>query len=397
MRCLTSLYCKTEVLHIESFLDVTSLFYYISSYIHKPFKSDEIIQESRIYRLVSAHFKPFKRLKSIYLSGIVIESLNEDVFKYLPYLEKLELTQCNIRFVNSEILKYLTELEDLTLEFITFHEFNLNYLVKLKWLKLTNCGISDLKENTLEDLKELSSIYLKKLNLNCIEPRCFKNLNELRSIIIYKCKVKVLNQEILMGLNNLYVFSIDVRNDFAVSQNITFEKDWSKVLRNLESLELIGCDFTMLKEILNSHSNLVSLNIGFNKNISLENGCFLESKKLRYLSLEACGIKKVNAEMFAGLEGLRTLVLEENSVCLEEGCFSYLKSLKKLNLSKCCLKFLAKNMFDGLEKLEHLNISFNKIISVESGCLDHMTKLENYKDIFQDLKWQFERYRNIFD
>lgn len=382
-------YCrsKSHIIHLKSFSNVTSFNMTLCDFCHELLKKYTNEIDGKII-LLPEYFKPFNNLKVLIFNDLIIEKLDENTFQYLPNLEKLEISKSNIIYASIETLKNLTQLQNLYLEIKTFHEFKLNYLVKLKYLKLTNCGISDLKESTFKGLVNLCYINLKGLNLSFKESGYFKSLNSLRCLYFQKCNIKSLNKEILMEIKKLKEFRLDNREEKIMPQSVSLDIDWYKGLQNIEFLYLIGCNLTLITDILNLNKNLRTLDMSYNRNIILENSCFLATKNLNFLYLNSCGIKNINTETFASLDHLELLNLSDNPLCLEYECFIYLKSLKKLDLSWCDLKFLKKNTFAGLNNLEELNLSSNKIKSFERDCFDHMTKLTLLHRILEELENQ---------
>ena len=111
---------------------------------------------------------------------------------------------------------------------------------------------------------------------------------------------------------------------------------------------------------------------------SIKPGLFAELSNLRQLDLN--GTKKtliVDADLFSGLSGLRTLLLGENNITtLASDAFSKLPKLRELGLVSSPLTELPQGVFDKLPELEILRLGGNQLAALPRGVFSKLSNLK---------------------
>ncbi len=139
---------------------------------------------------------------------------------------------------------------------------------------------------------------------------------------------------------------------------------WSD-LRNLTNLDLARNDFGEIPA--NMFAGLDALE-----------GLALWGAK-NYLHLSEASLKALDEDAFAGLSGLRRLVLGHNALTkLPRGVFRHLQNLQSLDLGGNDLRALPGDLFAGLSHLENLNLGANQLSELPSGIFGGLHSLETF-------------------
>ncbi|XP_076355248.1 uncharacterized protein LOC143249378 [Tachypleus tridentatus] len=135
-------------------------------------------------------------------------------------------------------------------------------------------------------------------------------------------------------------------------------------LVNLQKVFLVHCDIDQVNEYaFNRLTNLVELDLSFNKLTIVPSASFIHVPRLRELKLNGNPLST-----------------------LPNHAFSSAKSLTVLEVSKCHIHTIAPKAFDGLENLQVLRIDFNSLETVSGKT---MIPLKSLNDIsLYDNPWR---------
>lgn len=247
----------------------------------------------------------FRQLKVIDISDTVCANVDEKIFHFFPYIEKVFLGGNLIGelpktlFHNLEFLKTV----DLTFNNVTSVEGLFQNNPKIKYLFLAINSISDIS-NSFHGLIALKKLNLSRNFIEYIDHRSFMGLEKLRFVDLSHNKIKVIESNSFSGLPKLKVLDL-------------------------------------------------SFNVLENLNKSVQNLSFLKT-----LRLDSTNLQDVSCEEFIGLTRLSTLSLQDNRITSLNGCFGKLYRLNSLNISANGLKTLSRDTFP--EEMNSFDLSLSK-------------------------------------
>ncbi|XP_022257578.1 slit homolog 2 protein-like [Limulus polyphemus] len=132
---------------------------------------------------------------------------------------------------------------------------------------------------------------------------------------------------------------------------------------------------TLSSKDLEKLNDLLELTIYQSEIRYIENGTFVNLKKLQRLELSLNLIEKLNASIFVGLKELQYLDLSSNKLTSTEEALQNLKLVEKLNLRTNKLTTITSRSFNGLLEVQYLNLDSNTISNIEAGAFQHLTNL----------------------
>ncbi len=123
-------------------------------------------------------------------------------------------------------------------------------------------------------------------------------------------------------------------------------------------------------------NDLLGLDIAFNGLLAVQDRCFEDLGKLRFLTLDFNELKSLPPEVFHTLNSLHDLGLALNQITqLNTGAFDSLSNLYKLNLMGNKLRSLPNEIFRNTISLKKLYLSWNQITELNVGVFDTLNNL----------------------
>ncbi|GFR27125.1 uncharacterized protein TNCT_541511 [Trichonephila clavata] len=164
-------------------------------------------------------------------------------------------------------------------------------------------------------------------------------------------------------LSSLYIFSSTMISLFDKPPNATFLE--VLFLHELKLTRTIQWDlfagFPNLKELYIENSRARNLDQTFRDNVA---------KTLTKLTLKNCSIDKFDDQIFASLDNLVEINLEDNKVKEpKRSMFSSPSKLEKINLKNNQIKYLPEDIFSGMDNLRHIWLSNNLIAGLNENTL----------------------------
>ena len=140
-----------------------------------------------------------------------VDGINDDVFRYIPNIKKLELVSCKNKNLSSNGFKYLKNLKKLEVYNFNMSNYDSEYLTKLTKLIMGSC----FKEYYLTDKFFMNLNNLEKLSIRYIDcemlNECFKYIPNIKYINIFDSEninfIKNIN--ILQYLKKIYIHNCD--------------------------------------------------------------------------------------------------------------------------------------------------------------------------------------------
>ena len=280
-------------------------------------------------------------LRELDIDAPYVETLDEDLFKYLYILQKIRIDAPNLQaaprglFQINEIDHRLIDEEDGTFK----------------------SGYRHLREITI-------------VGLSIIPERLFQRLPNLASLTLRK--VTDIPGQSFRELSRLDYFEI------SFSQITHIDTDW---FADLGSLKEFNCSWNMLRNItdvdlMNVYS-LQGLDLSHNRIEALERNVFTSFRSsLEYLDISWNNVCELPLSIFSAMWNLKSLQLQHNCLTnLDPALFvNNIEFIHQLDLQWNNLTSLPRSLFIGLQDLTYLNISNNEIAIIPDSIF-HYTSL----------------------
>ena len=188
-------------------------------------------------------------------------------------------------------------------------------------------------------------------------------------------------------------FSEDVTALYAQGNSIS---SLNNVFQNNSELLNLDLSFNKLQEIhlldFNELSDLNFLNLQNNSITEIHPRAFSSTKQLVTLNLANNLLESISAAIFSGLNYLTILDLHGNFICnISNKAFLYTDSLISLDLSHNLIRDLPSTVFETLGRLETLNLAYNHLYTPDDFMVKDLVSL-HYADLSHN---QIEQFPNV--
>lgn len=245
-----------------------------------------------------------------------------------------------------ETLKGLTIINNKKLQ---LNEDAFRSLPKLSKLELSRNEISNLPEKVFESLGELNLLKLNDNRLTRLHEGMFLQQKKLNALYLDNNKLKGLTKKMFEGLVSLTILSLEKN----LLQNVTDD-----VLHNTPKLRQFSFGNNNIRMPYNIFANCKDLKIVHLRKVKITNG-------LNLSGVEKLQIKWSDVWTISGISNVKTISITESRVKpLVVNSFENLSDLESLDLSTNKLSGLCDGLFHGLEKLTHLKLSNNNLRNI---------------------------------
>ena len=304
-------------------------------------------------------FYSLQHLRTLFIDDNELMSLsNGEVFKWLPRLSLLDLSNCHLEYVPNNLFSYLPKIQDV-------------------WLQSNN--ISSVKIPSCSS-KVLRNIFLNSNDIHQLTPETFEVSCRSDSIYLTHNDLHTIDPGTVASLHVRYLsLRIQVRTRDTWNKLFT-GISWS----NITEISIFGINalknategfFAPLK---NHYLRL--LDLSFNRIPTLYQGIFANLTRVTRLVLFANSLKNIEPEHFTHMKDLRSIDLDYNEIIsINEGKSRWANNLQSLSLSGNSLTTLDSYAFYGLENLTYIDLEENFELSVID--ITAFTGLVNLKEI----------------
>ncbi|XP_014661389.1 PREDICTED: leucine-rich repeat-containing protein 15-like [Priapulus caudatus] len=222
---------------------------------------------------------------------------------------------------------------------------------RVKSVYVSDNRLTNLTAASLAGLRNVERLYLRKNTIHTISPGAFSELSELRELHVADNRISCA----------------------AASCDGAFDG-----LDKLAKLEFGNNDVSMVTAaMLAPLRAVVTLVLRDNRIETIEPDAFRQLPQLTNLFLSGNELH-LSSGIFTGLENLRELDLENNSIFhLHENEFSGLDNLTKLTLSYNPLKILHDEILRRVPNLRTLNIAGLQLTAIDADLFEGLDKLES--------------------
>uniref|UniRef100_A0A914H9P7 Uncharacterized protein n=1 Tax=Globodera rostochiensis TaxID=31243 RepID=A0A914H9P7_GLORO len=317
------------------------------------------LQENRIHQIRLGDFDGLSALRTLHLGDNAIEEIEKGSLDPLTSLERLRLFRNKIRSLPEGVFAHSK---------------------RLRRLDLTENGLWSLSAEQLSGPEHLVSLQLDRNQLQCVDPLALSQWHSLESLSLASNALSTLSQLDLMAMPNLRTLRLS-DNPWHCDCRLRWlkrlkqlkcsglEKRASGGLRKCRDTDwcpsgctctesgpdavVVDCHDRLLRGVPQRlPSNTVELRLEQNRLTRLENG--------------KNAIEHVEANAFAGLRRLSSLMLFANNLTdLPDRVFDGIgASLQVLLLNGNQLECVRNDLFRGLNELKLLSLYDNKIRSI---------------------------------
>ncbi len=316
--------------------------------------------------------------------------MDPDVFKSVPKLQLLELSENSLSNIYPGTFRYLSLLKILKLTdnpLYTIREGVVDHET-LEELDVTRCQLRYIDPKAFYSLKNANYIWLDHNELSDIPTRLFNNTEKVRILSITNNHLTRLRREMFKGLKGLQTLNLDYNHLTDVTEySFQFIGGVTEITLTHNSItELYEHSFNDLKSLLTldlSQNNITQVNKAFSRfekiqELNFEGNQFRDMnwfsffydtlKNLQKLDLRNCDIKHIYLDgLLMGLRNLST--------------FELLLSGNPLLCNECDLTWLTWIPFNALHNPAEITCNEPKefmgkpvVCCLESECLDEKYK-----------------------
>ncbi|KAJ6668598.1 hypothetical protein lerEdw1_012080 [Lerista edwardsae] len=348
-----------------------------------------LMSENKIAELKKEdlYFLSNSSLKTLDLSSNPITEFHPDCFRIIGALHGLIMNK--VQLEHDRIKKLCLELSGTSIRNLSLNQVQLPKILSSTFsgMNKTQLAILDLSNNGLSAIENGSFVWfphLERLNLenNKIAQLFSHSLSGLYNVNYLNLRnsgIKKVSDLAFQFLKHLEDLIMDDNSFPEIASNTFIGLD------SLKSLSLSSCSITSGTITNTTFSSLANsplhfLNLTRTKTTSIEAGAFSWLGQLKTLDLGLNSIKgTLTGQEFKGLSNIETLYLSYNSqMSLDSNSFMFTPTLRKLMLRRIACTNLAifPSPFRMLKNLTVLDISNNNIANMNGALLDGLHSLE---------------------
>ncbi|KAL3276234.1 hypothetical protein HHI36_020950 [Cryptolaemus montrouzieri] len=333
-------------------------------------------------------------LQFLNISYNPLEKVDNDTFKILHELLKLDLSHCRLKNLDKSIFCHSLKLQQLDLSYNNLHSFPERIFehLSLRHLDVSHNSIKVLPDNVFFGLSA-DSLNLGHNEILSFQNGVFNNSKifdlSLNGLILYEITTntfKGLHFLKRLNLNNLGIRKIHPNSfdDLKLLKHLNLEKNHLETVPDcflsnttISELSLKGNNVMNVQtHTFPYNSKLKVLNITITGKLREKN--FHKLKDLQELNLANSRISEIPKGTFRGLFSLTKLRFENSKISnVRPGAFSHLFHLQNLDTQALeNVTILEANIFDGLARLKFLNMSNKGIVMVGDFAFSGLNSLE---------------------
>lgn len=272
----------------------------------------------------------------------------------------------------------------------------------LHHVELNNAGIKSLAKDHFENSTKLTTLYLRCNKLRIITAEVFSLIPNLKGLDLSQNEIDDIENFGLKNLNNLRYLKLDhnrirVLNKFALTDavNLKYLNIQSNELEVIEDgalnlPHLFEVIFRLNKlKILSDNlfaqtPNINYVDFGYNQ-ITHIGQAFYQCREIHALSLEGNPIQDINLMMFANMEALAKLSLNDTNLALPTD----LPNIDKANAkSMLASLYLSNNHLSSENVFEHLSM-FRQlhVLLLNNNDFNHLPDVSEIKHLLPELTY----------
>lgn len=301
--------------------------------------------------------KTLENLMFLDISNNNITELQSETFANMPHISEIVLRGNSITNINTHAFLNLPNLRNLELSknrISNLQENSFINLTSLKMINFENNKLTELKSSPFLNVPLLSVLFLGENNMSSFPVGICKSVPSLQSLYLDNNNIKSIGEFALDGCSKIAKLRL-INNSLQ-----TVNKNAFSCRRQSENKN----DFCLEK--------LTTLFLNEN-NLTKPPSAFGAKSYVRELDLSKNPLKSASINDFTGLPYLNTLVMSyvPTSFTIGDSAFSKLESLTKLTLTNNRgLKNMSKTAFKGLQNLRYIFLENNSLETLSFDLLN---------------------------
>ncbi|KAL7633109.1 UNVERIFIED_CONTAM: hypothetical protein RMT77_016479 [Armadillidium vulgare] len=333
--------------------------------------SDLEILHCKISKLGSDVFSSFKSLKHLALRTrnldwpVMSLSIEANVFRPLPFLERLDLSTNSIWEIPNGVFCPLHNLKDLNISH--------NHIQDLTQLGFSGSAGSANRSSPCK--LDITSLDLSHNDADVMVSGALKGLTQLEELHLQSNNIGKIDDEALEGLRTLSTLDLSNNRLVALPENVFMHTP------NLMYIHVRNNSLTVLAPgLFRGLEYLVKLDLSYNELQSewLTEFSFQDLIRLVVLDLSHNKISQLNQQVFRDMYSVQELRLSHNQLMSLSGAsFSPCVNLHTLDLSYNQIESIPAKAFDGVDVLSFLALDNNQIKNIEKAAFSNLKSLED--------------------
>ena len=340
------------------------------------------IEGGSLQKLDETDFSSLKatQLLEFSITGSQLNEIQDNVFRTLSSLQKLDLSNNNIYSLTQNAFSGLSYLHGLDLSHNKIQSLFSQVmipLISLRRLDLSYNLINDIPDGEFTAQRNLQILNLEGNRLGNLRGESFQGLTNLRTLYARYCDIRNIDSSVFNMLSGVDTL------DLADNDLIVFPSHLDlQTLRVLRNLTLQGNKLTGLNDYQFQGLNLDTLDLSRNSITKLEPNVFGGVGSIRYLYLSNNNLNILPDFVFQPVaEHIINLQLDNNKglTQIPTNLFNGMFTLTDLNLSSCSLQFLNDFQFNQLHNLHTLDIASNFLKNLPKSFVDKARFMRHVK------------------
>ncbi|XP_076167066.1 artichoke [Ptiloglossa arizonensis] len=339
------------------------------------------INSPALLELASRNFRDLPGLEQLHVFGSSrLIRLEAGLFRGLPRLELVNITDCGIHWVHPRAMIDLPELKEISLVGNSIVDAAMigracTDLPSLSAIRLDRNRINRLGEGAFVDLPVLSRLYLSRNQITEVFAGAFQRMPALKTVDLNHNLIHRVHPEFFPRRPGNVLEEI-----WLISNDLSHVTELRSIMEALPRLKFLDVSHNQIEEIpfgaLRGHPTLERLHLDHNRVAFLQRETFTAMPALRELRLKNNSLSNLLEAPFWDLPALKGLDLSENYFRhVEPRLLANLPSLRRLDISGNAIGLIEPESFLGTPVLEHINVSGNALSVLHPLTFHHLNNL----------------------
>ncbi|XP_076240346.1 artichoke [Calliopsis andreniformis] len=339
------------------------------------------INSPALIELAPRNFRDLPSLEQFHVFGSSrLMRLEAGLFRSLPRLELINITDCGIHWVHPRAMIDLPELKEISLVGNSIVDAGMigracMDLPSLSVIRLDRNRVNRLDEGAFVDLPVLSRLYLSRNHITEVFAGAFQRMPALKTVDLNHNLIHRIHPEFFPRRPGNVLEEM-----WLINNDLSHVTELRSIMEALPRLKFLDVSHNQIEEIpfgaLRGHPTLERLHLDHNRVAFLQRETFTAMPALRELRLRNNSLSNLLEAPFWNLPALKGLDLSENYFRhIEPRLLSNLPNLRHFDISGNAISHIEIESFLETPHLEHINISGNALSIIHPRTFHHLNNL----------------------